>query len=159
MTNITGITGKMGSGKTTLLNKLKDLDILNEFEFLNMDEFRRNIPELKNMNIYNSEYKIILYKYLRVYLSSIYKPAIIEWALIIEDNLLDKFNKIIIVDCEENTLLSRFKDSDLTIDEIKKRLNSQLDTKEKIKRLNNIDYLVINNNYDIEKVMKYVKGG
>ncbi len=153
MNKLIGITGGMSSGKTTLCKKLIELNP--SYIYVDVDDFRRNlyknkeyIKELKNkiidlkkyeeinsiiLNkyIYNNEknmnnYKEILYNYLFKYLDEFNnKTIIIDWALIVNDNLIDKFNKIIYLDISKKTRLSRLSDSDLSKEEILRRFELQ----------------------------------
>ena len=123
MIKLIGITGGMSSGKTTLCKKLIELNP--DYIYVDVDDFRRNlyknneyIKELKskiielkkykeinspilNKYIYYDEenmnkYKEILYNYLFKYLNKFNdKTILVDWALIVNDKLLDKFNKIV----------------------------------------------------------------
>ena len=153
MNRLIGITGGMSSGKTTLCKKIMDLNP--DYIYIDVDNFRRGlyknnnyikelkdkIIELKDYNeinspilnkyIYYSEenmnkYKEILYDYLFKYLNKYEnKIILIDWALIVNDNLINKFNKIIYLDINEDIRLSRLKDSDLTKEEILRRFELQ----------------------------------
>lgn len=172
-----GITGLMGSGKTTLCNLLLQKD--NSITYIDVDKFRHNlfnnkdyINELSNnlnkkiitykdLNsvIYNDDnymniYKNILYKYLFNYINRISsKLVIVEWALIIQDNLIEKFDKLIIVNTSIDDILKRNTFNDLSTDDVKLRLNLQL-RNYNIKNIN-ISYTIHKNIDDTYKfIMK-----
>ncbi len=182
MNNLIGITGKMSSGKTTLVKRLKTL--LPEYHYIDVDDFRRNlfnreeytnelkkvIPELQqyktinsiilNQYIYSNEtymkkYKDILYKYLFTYLKSINdKPVIVEWALILNDNLEEYFNKIIYVNASDEVRLNRLVGSDLSKIEISKRNALQeID----LSKYPNVFIADNNKHINIEEVINYIK--
>lgn len=153
MNNLIGITGPMSSGKSTIALKIKKANP--EYVYIDVDTFRRNlfknesyiydlkkeIPILKkykaidssilNQYIYNDEetmkkYKDVLYTYLFHYLEEFKdKKVLVEWALLLNDHLEDKFDKIIYVDAKEDVRLARLKDSDLLETDIKKRFKLQ----------------------------------
>lgn len=152
MSRLIGITGKMAAGKSFLIEKLKSKNL--DCVFIDVDQFRRDlfnnmdyVAELKstifelnsyaeinsivlNQYIYEDEkymeaYKKILYKYLFAYLDSFERNVIVEWALILQDNLADKFTKIVYVDTNDEVILERLVDGDLEIEEVKKRLSLQ----------------------------------
>ncbi len=153
MNKLIGITGGMSSGKTTLCNKLLELNP--NYIYIDVDDFRRSlyknneyieelkskIKELKqyeeidslilNKYIYYDEenmksYKDTLYSYLFKYLNGFNnKTILVDWALIVNDNLIDKFNKIVYLDIDEDIRLSRLNDSDLTKEEILRRFELQ----------------------------------
>lgn len=149
MNKLIGITGGMSSGKTTLCKKLIELNP--DYIYIDVDDFRRSlyknneyIQELKskiielkqykeidslilNKHIYYdkenmNKYKETLYNYLFKYLNEFNnKTLLVDWALIVNDNLLDKFNKIVYLDISEGIRLSRLNDSDLSKEEILRR--------------------------------------
>ena len=118
MNKIVGITGYMSVGKSYVLNKLLslitedyiliDVDIFRRTLLKEnsqyVDALKKVIPELNtfteidsitlNKYIYSSdnymkEYKKVLYKYLFDYIASFENKLIfVEWALIINDNLI-----------------------------------------------------------------------
>ena len=166
MNRLIGITGGMASGKTTLAYKILlanpdyvyfDVDVFRRNLFFNqsyIDELKKVIPELTSYSEINSTilnkyiyrnpyymkaYKDILYRYLFNYLNSFNnKTILIDWALILNDNLQDKFDKIIYLDVSETTRLTRLKNSDLPIEEILKRFKLQ-----RLENLNNYNNLLI----------------
>ena len=121
MNRLIGITGGMSSGKTTISHDI--LKQNPDYIYVDVDVFRRSlyknasyilelknaIPELKeyeeinslilNKYIYSNEeymkrYKKILYKYLFKYLDCFdNKTIIVDWALILSDDLKDKLNE------------------------------------------------------------------
>lgn len=154
MNRLIGITGGMASGKTTLsLEILKhnknfvyiDVDTARRNLYQNKEyisELKDQIKELKNYEkidslilnkyIYNDEkymskYKEILYKYLFNEIDKIYyqETILIDWALILNDNLEKYFDKIIYLDVSEDIRLDRLKESDLSKEEILKRFKLQ----------------------------------
>lgn len=183
MNKLIGITGGMSSGKTTLAKKLIEKNI--DFIYIDIDDFRRElyknkeyvkklkskIIELKqydninslilNKYIYNSDkmmndYKSVLYEFVFDYIKTFdNKTIIIDWALIVNDNLIDKFDKIIYLDVSEKVRLSRLKESDLTKEEILKRFELQ--------RINNINSFSSDNfmivgekDMNIEKINDFI---
>lgn len=184
MSRIIGITGGMAAGKSILIEKLKSEKI--NCTFVDVDCFRRNlfnnynyvrdlkkvIPELSvyskidslilNQYIYdNSEYmclyKEVLYKYLFSYLEKLDGDIVVEWALILQDNLFDKFSKVIYVDASDEVRLKRLVDSDLSVEEIKKRFDLQRGVDiEKYKRLDNF-LIVDGEELDISSVKDFIK--
>ena len=141
MNRLIGITGGMSSGKTTISNEILKLNP--QFIYIDVDVFRRNlfnnnsyvkelkevIPELNqydlvntnilNQYIYSNEqymnrYKKIMYKFLFEYIKQFdNKTILVDWALIINDNIQDLFDKIIYVKASEETRLKRLVNSDL----------------------------------------------
>ena len=171
-----GITGGMSSGKTTLA---KELLKLNDYTYVDVDEYRRSlykndnyvkelkkiIKELKdykeidsiilNKFIYSndkymSKYKDLLYKYLFNYLDSLEGTILVDWALILNDNLQDRFNKIIYLDIDENIRLKRLSNSDLSREEILKRFELQ-----RIDLSKYHDILIVKE-IDINKINDYI---
>ncbi len=153
MNKLIGITGGMSSGKTTLSKEILKLN--QDFIYIDVDIFRRNlyknneyIKELKskikelnnyknidslilNKYIYSnkkymSSYKKVLYKYLFNYIDTFkFKTILIDWALILNDNLDKYFDKIIYLDISDEIRLSRLENSDLSKEEILKRFSLQ----------------------------------
>jgi len=153
MNKLIGITGGMSSGKTTLSKEL--LKINKDYIYLDIDIFRRSlyqnkeyISELKNHikelkdyqkidsiilnkyiysnKNYMTKYKEVLYKYLFKELDKYQEETIlVDWALILNDNLEKHFDKIIYLDINEDIRLERLKDSDLSKEEIRKRFKLQ----------------------------------
>ncbi len=183
MNRLIGITGGMSSGKTTLAKQL--IKINPNFIYIDVDKFRRNlynnvsyINELKlniaelrqydkinslilNQYIYNDDkimkqYKNILYKYLFEYIKTFSnKTIIIDWALIINDNLIDKFDKIVYLNISEDIRLSRLKDSDLTKKEILRRF--ELQKIKNIKGYESENFMIIGEDgMNIDKINEYI---
>lgn len=154
MNRLIGITGGMSSGKTTLsLEILKhnknfiyiDVDTFRRNLYQNKEyisELKDQIKELKNYEKidslilnkyiyknkkYMSKYKEILYKYLFNEIDKIYyqETILIDWALILNDNLEKYFDKIIYLDVDKKIRLERLNNSDLSKEEILKRFKLQ----------------------------------
>lgn len=184
MNRLIGITGGMSSGKTTISHDI--LKHNPDYIYVDVDIFRRSlykndsyilelkniVPELKeyeeinsivlNKYIYNNEeymkkYKAVLYKYLFNYLNSFdNKTVIVDWALILNDSLEDRFDKIIYVTASEQIRLERLNGSDLSKEDILKRFELQ--------RIDNLedylssDLLIINtdNGYDVDIINEFL---
>ncbi|MBT7902886.1 dephospho-CoA kinase [Candidatus Woesearchaeota archaeon] len=57
---------------------------------------------------------------------------LVEWALLVEDQLLDLVNyNVLLVTCTHNAQMNRLKDGDLSQNEIKKRIAAQLTNEQK----------------------------
>lgn len=173
---LVGVTGLMGAGKTTLCNKIIELN--KDIVYINADKFRHklflnknyineltfnlnikitNYKELNNLIYKNDEamqiYKSIFYKYLFNDLNTYSdKIILLEWALILQDNLQDKFEKLIIVDRKREDILKTNIFPDLTTDEVLLRLDIQE------KSLKNcqitIPYII---HKDIDSTTKFIK--
>lgn len=178
MNKIIGITGIMGSGKTTLMKLLKEkLD--NEYEFIDVDIYRRNLIKrnskiLKLLDIKSEKdinkiiyketakmktFKKYVYKNLINDLSKIQKKIVIEWALLIDDGLHKICNYIFILDCPKTVILERLKDGDLTISEIEERINMQLPINRKVDLIANKNYEIIDSNkkININSIIQKIK--
>ena len=183
MNKLIGITGMMCSFKTTLSKKILDLN--KDYIYINVDEFRRSLynnknylnelrnkisvlknePEINSLSlnkyIYNNEiimklYKETLYKYLFEYIESFdNKTIIVDWALILNDKLDSKFDKIIYLKTSEKAILERLSKGDLSKEEIITRINLQ-----KIDNFDNYDktkiLVVDNTNIDISIIMNFI---
>ncbi len=187
MSRLIGVTGIMGSGKTFLCNELikKNKNI----SYINVDVFRldlkennssfqkelfKNIKGLTNMEnlnelIYSSVennliYKKILYKYLIKYLNSnmkkLKKIIIVDWALIIDDDLLDWFDKIILVTCSNDKIYKRLDGSYWSLMDIKNRISLQLSIDDKVKRLDEFEkqYMIVDSEQavDYDMIMEFI---
>lgn len=167
----------MGSGKTTLCEKI--LEQNKKITYINVDHFRldlrnnnkdfqkelfeniKGLTKLEDINkyIYTNEknmhfYKNTLYKYLNNYLKKQNNQIIIvDWALMIDDNLLDYFDKIILLTCSHEEIYKRLDGAYWPLEEVKHRLSLQLTTEEKIKKLKqlNKEFILI----DTEKEINY----
>lgn len=186
MNKLIGVTGIMSSGKTTISKEIIKLNP--SFIYIDVDQFRRSlfsysnyinelkkvIPELNqydfinssilNMYIYNNDrymktYKELLYKYLFEYINQYdNKTILVDWALIINDNLQDKFDKIIYVRVSEEERLKRLENSDLPRKEILRRF--------KLQEIPNIEsyisekFIIIDNekSFDINKINRFING-
>lgn len=190
MNKIVGITGYMSVGKSYVLSKLLsqinkdyvliDVDIFRRKLLKENSEYVKElklvIPELNEFNqidsvilnkyiysngTYMEEYKKILYKYLFDYIDSLQNKLIfIEWALIINDNLIDKFNKLIVIDSSYENRLNRLIDSDLSKEELLRRFKLQeIENREEVLNISNVDYIVVNNDYDevdYKKIIEFI---
>lgn len=187
VSRLIGVTGIMGSGKTFLCNELikKNKNI----SYINVDVFRldlkennssfqkelfKNIKGLTNMEnlnelIYSSVennliYKKILYKYLIKYLNSnmkkLKKIIIVDWALIIDDDLLDWFDKIILVTCSNDKIYKRLDGSYWSLMDIKNRISLQLSIDDKVKRLDEFEkqYMIVDSEQavDYDMIMEFI---
>lgn len=184
MSRIIGITGGMAAGKSTLIEKLKSEKV--NCTFVDVDCFRRNlfndynyvsdlkkvIPELSayskidslilNQYIYENEeymklYKEVLYKYLFSYLEKLDGDVVVEWALILQDNLFEKFSKVVYVEASDEVRLERLVDSDLSVEEIKKRFELQRNVD--IEKYRDLDkFLVVDGEkLDISRIKDFIK--
>lgn len=71
-------------------------------------------------------------QYLDNYLEDKKGLVLLEWALLVEDNLFPLVDyNVLLVHCSYQTQLDRLKDSDLPKDQIVKRINAQLSNQEK----------------------------
>lgn len=186
MNRLIGITGSMSSGKTTISKDI--IKLHPDYIYIDVDDFRRNlfnnkdyinelkkiIPELKNYKEINSiilnkfiytndkymyKYKSVLYKFLIDYINQFTnKTILMDWALILNDNMQNLFDKIIYVDASEKIRLKRLEKSDLSKEEILKRF--------KLQELPNLEYylndniLIVNNDntYDINEINNFING-
>ena len=139
----------------------KGLKTLNSFE----NEFNQIDSVILNKYIYSNvtymeEYKKILYKYLFDYIDSLQNKLIfIEWALIINDNLIDKFDNLIVIDSSYENRLNRLIDSDLSKEEVLRRFKLQeIDNREEILNNSKANYIVINNDNEIDykKIIDFI---
>ena len=183
MNKLIGITGGMSSGKTTLCKKLLKLNP--NCIYIDVDNFRRSlyknneyieklkskIIELKqykeidsfilNKYIYYDKksmdkYKEILYNFLFKYLNEFNnKTILVDWALIINDNLIDKFNKIVYLDINEDIRLSRLYNSDLSKEEILRRF--ELQKINNIKKYENNNFMVVGEeNMNVDEINDFI---
>lgn len=179
MNRLIGITGRIGAGKTTLAKKIATLK--KEYIYINVDEFRYELylkktfkidlekvieplkdysnlnSEIINQYIYsNNEYmnhfKSILYKYLFDYIDTFKdRVIIVDWALIINDNLMSKFDKVFYLDVPLDIRLKRFNKNDLPKAEIIRR--------DKIQRCNieGLNIIKIDNNTSVESIINMIE--
>jgi len=181
MNKLIGITGGMAAGKTTLSREILNLN--KDFIYIDVDIFRRDlyqnkeyitelktqIKELKSYknidsNILNKfiysdkskmqKYKTILYRYLfREICKCENKTILIDWALILNDNLEKYFDKIIYLDIKEEKRLERLKDSDLSKEEILERFRLQeID----INKYKSNKILIIQDIEDLNKINDFI---
>ncbi len=98
-----------------------------------------------------------MYKYLFNYLDCFdNKTIIVDWALILNDNLQDKFDKIIYVTATDQTRLERLNESDLSKEDILKRF--ELQKIDNLEEYLSDNFLIINtdNSYDINKINEFL---
>lgn len=172
-----GVTGLMGSGKTTLCKKI--IKKFPQIKYINVDDVRnelieneyflremsdilgKNIKNRQQLNelIYNNPmsmalYKTILYQKLFQTIKTFDDTDVIlvEWALIIQDNLLCNFDKLIIINKDINDILNNVSFPDLPKEEVTKRLNLQ---KSQFEDFNNIgiDYKIYK---DFEDTINFI---
>lgn len=105
-----------------------------------------------------NKYKQILYQNFKNHLKTIDKPIVVEWALIVEDNIVDLFDFIVIIETDKKKIINRLKGGDLGIVEVNKRLNLQLNTNDKISKLMNKKYIIVKENYNTYEVLKILEG-
>lgn len=189
MNKVIGITGCMSVGKSYVLSKLLSLieedNVLIDVDIFRRKLLKENseyvkelklvIPELNEFNqidsvilnkyiysngTYMEEYKKILYKYLFDYIDSLQNKLIfIECALIINDNLIDKFDNLIVIDSSYENRLNRLIDSDLSKEEVLRRFKLQeIDNREEILNNSKANYIVINNDNEIDykKIIDFI---
>lgn len=172
-----GITGLMGSGKTTLCNELikknPDWIYINvddiRTELLNNEYFLSEISELsgtyisnrKELNrvIYSSDslmtfYKSVLYEKLFNKINACKETdvVIIEWALLIKDNLIEKLDKLIVINKNLDDILNNVYFSDLNKEEVIKRLTVQEKQFNDLEKID-IPYIIYNN---IDETMQFI---
>lgn len=182
MNKLIGITGGMASGKTTLSKEI--LKNNQDFIYIDVDNFRRSlyqnkeyiselkdqIRELKNYETIDSvvlnkyiytddkkmnKYKKVLYKYLFKTINQYQnKTILIDWALILNDNLEKYFDKIIYLDIKKETRLERLKKSDLSKEEILNRFSLQ-EIKDLAKYQTN-NFLIIRERIDMNEINNFI---
>ena len=186
MSKVIGITGIMGTGKTTLCTKIleknKNINCINVDHFRldlrnNNKEFQKQLFDnieglvsLEDINkfIYTNEenmlfYKNTLYNFLNKYLNkqTASQVIVVDWALIIDDNLLDYFDKIILLTCSNEEIYRRLDGAYWPLSEVKHRVSLQLPTDEKINKLKERkkEYLVVNTEEKIsyDEIMKFIE--
>lgn len=115
-----GVTGSMGCGKTYACNKLVEIGKEEEINFthFDFDDIRRTRPEP--------------YEFLRERIGHSEGIVLVDWALLVEDNLLSLVNNnVLLVKSDYQTQLKRLLGGDLPGAEVKRRINSQLTNPEK----------------------------
>ena len=100
-----------------------------------------------------------LNKYLKKQADS--QVIVVDWALIIDDNLLDYFDKIILLTCSNEEIYRRLDGAYWPLSEVKHRVSLQLTTDEKINKLKERkkDYIVVNTEEKIsyDEIMKFIE--
>lgn len=186
MSKIIGVTGIMGSGKTTLCKELMKKN--QNMNYLNVDHFRLdlrnhnldfqrelfdNIKGLTNLEDINqyiyaddqnmAVYKNALYKQLCNYIDSQDNNQIIlvDWALIIDDDLINNFDKIVLLTCSNETIYQRLDGAYWPLSEVKHRISLQLSVEEKQKKLEALKckYLMVNSEQEIDydQIMNFIE--
>lgn len=156
MKKVIGITGSIGSGKSYAIEVFKRICKQHNINanFIDVDTIRRNILKEENIDriklnkiIYNDSHEMKKYKEFIV--PKIKKCLVeqiknndnflfIEWALLIEDGLLDLVDSIIMCYCKEEIQIKRLENGDLGKEEVIKRINLQLTNEQKIEKLKKI---------------------
>lgn len=186
MSKIIGVTGIMGSGKTTLCKKLMEKD--KDINYINVDNFRldlrnnnldfqnelfekiKGLTNLEDINKYiytddknMSIYKNALYKQLHNHINNQDKNKIIivDWALIIDDNLMHYFDKIVLLTCSDEEIYRRLDGAYWPLSEVKHRVSLQLSVEEKQKKLEESkkEFLIVNSeeNLDYDQIMNFIE--
>lgn len=150
---VIGITGSISSGKTYCLKQLCKSAEQKSISFLciNIDDVRREIlkENLEIATLYKQSYfsKSNMKKYkdaivpnLKEYIKNQIntnkdKLIFIEWALLIEDNLLDFCDVVLMVNSKRSTQKKRLLNGDLSPKQISKRLHFQFSNRKKMRKL------------------------
>lgn len=176
MKKIIGITGSIGCGKSYAVKIFKQICNQNKIQaiFIDVDDVRRNIlknenidKEKLNKKIYTSKEEMQKYKQfinpkIKEYLINQINQndgfIFIEWALLVEDGFDDLVSNVIVIDCKPDVQISRLENSDLSKEEILKRINLQLTNKEKINKLEKEIYILdTSDNPEIEEYNEVLK--
>lgn len=171
------ITGSIGTGKSTVAKLFKkrgynvldadkivhelyqDKNVLSKVEMLFPDAFidhKMNKEVIASTIFSNPEKKKKLEDLVHPLVKERIKAVddvVIEVPLLYESNMQELFDKVIVVYCTKDEQIKRIQSrNNLTIDETIKRINSQMDIEEKIKRAD----FVIDNSGDIKNITKQV---
>jgi len=83
------------------------------------------------------------------------KNIIVEAAILIEADWLDLFDIIVVLHANDDIALDRLiKRNTLSIDEARRRLNLQLTMAQKKDKLKNVNYIILENNEDMDTLLK-----
>ncbi|MFA6860339.1 MAG: dephospho-CoA kinase [Clostridia bacterium] len=152
MKQIIGITGKIGSGKSyctsqlslilqskKISHKVVDVDIVRH-ELLDLntnlkEQYKTAYSSKEKMHEFKSAFnpflKDMLYKIIK---SASEDIVLLEWALLVEDDMLDLIDKLIIVKCSEKVRKQRVSDLKL----LSQRLKFQIEDGERISAIKKI---------------------
>ena len=171
------ITGSIGTGKSTVANAFKkrgfkvldadkmvhelyqDKAVLSKVEALFPEAFinhKMNKDVIANVIFSNQEKKKELENLIHPLVKEqilALDDVVIEVPLLYESNMQSLFNKVIVVYCTKDEQLKRLMiRNNITLDEAKKRINSQMDIEEKKK----LGDFVVDNSGDIKNINKQV---
>ncbi len=119
-----GVTGSMGCGKSYACSKLVEIGENQGvvFTHLDFDDIRRTKPKP--------------YEVLRERIDHSEGIVLVDWALLVEDNLLNLVNNnVLLVRSDYKTQLGRLVGRDLPELEIKRRIDAQLTNDQKERRI------------------------
>jgi dephospho-CoA kinase len=115
---IIGVTGSMGCGKSFAckkmveLGKQKNIDI----SYFDFDDLRRLNNKKSGKNLIE-KLKSDLFLF--------------EWALLVEDEMLDLVDRVLLITADYETQLNRLRGGDLPDEEVLRRINIQLTNEQK----------------------------
>jgi dephospho-CoA kinase len=120
---ILGVTGSMGCGKSYACNKLVEIGRSQGIEIthIDFDTIRRTEP--------------CPYQATDILLKKSKGLVLLEWALLVEDNLLANVNNVLLVTSDYATQLKRVLGGNLPDAEVIRRIQAQLSNQEKEKKI------------------------